>query len=137
MRIRDVFWLGGEFLMATASPTPLLSAPLTLMTLDPGHFHAALFQREMWPGIAEDAYVYAPPGPDLTAHLERVAVFNHRTNQPTHWRVHVCAAPDSYERLLAERPGQLVIMSGRNTGKIERILGCVQAGLHVLADKPW
>ena len=110
---------------------------LTLVTLDPGHFHAALFQREMLPGIADEAFVYAPLGPDLTAHLNRVAQFNLRTEKPTHWRLRVYTGADFEERMLRGRPGRIVVMSGRNRGKIERILACVRAGLHVLADKPW
>jgi hypothetical protein len=42
-----------------------------LITLDPGHFHAALFQKEMLPGIARQVHVYAPFGPDLLLHLNR------------------------------------------------------------------
>jgi len=110
---------------------------LTLVTLDPGHFHAALFQREMLPGIAEEAFVYAPLGPDLTAHLNRVAQFNLRKDQSTRWRLRVYTGPDFFERMLREPPGQIVVMSGRNRGKIDRILGCVRACLNVLADKPW
>ena len=34
-----------------------------LMTLDPGHFHAALVQKEMYPGVATVVHVYAPLGP--------------------------------------------------------------------------
>src|SRR5262249_113588 len=34
-------------------------------------------------------------------------------------------------------PGNVAILSGRNRGKIDRILGSVRADLHVLADKPW
>jgi hypothetical protein len=40
------------------------AADIKLITLDPGHFHAALFQREMLPGVAGKAYVYLI-GPDL------------------------------------------------------------------------
>ena len=36
-----------------------------LLTLDPGHFHAALVQKEMYPGVAPRVHVYAPLGPDL------------------------------------------------------------------------
>jgi predicted dehydrogenase len=39
--------------------------------------------------------------------------------------------------MLRERPGNVVVISGRNNGKIERIGGSVEAGLNVLADKPW
>jgi predicted dehydrogenase len=41
------------------------------------------------------------------------------------------------ERMLRERPGNVVVLSGRNRGKIDRILAAVESGLHVLADKPW
>ena len=40
-------------------------ADVRLMTLDPGHFHAALVQKEMYPGVAPRVDVYAPLGPDL------------------------------------------------------------------------
>ena len=49
-----------------------------LVTLDPGHFHAALIQKEMYPGVVPTAHVYAPLGPDLLAHLGRIAGFNGR-----------------------------------------------------------
>ncbi|MCZ7635862.1 MAG: hypothetical protein M5U12_07335 [Verrucomicrobia bacterium] len=114
-----------------------MAGEFTLITLDPGHFHAALFQREMLAGVAEEAFVYAPLGPEVVAHLGRVAAFNARPDQPTHWRLRVYTGPDFEARMLGERPGQIVVMSGRNRGKIERIQRCVRAGLHVLADKPW
>jgi Putative oxidoreductase C terminal domain len=39
--------------------------------------------------------------------------------------------------MLRERPGNVVVLSGRNRRKIDQILASVQAGLHVLGDKPW
>ena len=39
--------------------------------------------------------------------------------------------------MLKEHPGNVVVISGRNRGKIDRILAAVQNGLNVLADKPW
>jgi predicted dehydrogenase len=108
-----------------------------LLTLDPGHFHAALIQKEMYPGVADTVHVYAPLGPDLTAHLLRIAGFNLRAENPTRWKVEVHASPDYLERLLKERRGNVVVLSGRNQGKIDRVLASVEAGLNVLADKPW
>jgi predicted dehydrogenase len=81
--------------------------------------------------------VYAPLGPDLLGHLGRVAAFNQRAEKPTGWRLEVHAGPDFFERMLREKPGNVVVISGRNRGKIDRILASVEAGLHVLADKPW
>jgi predicted dehydrogenase len=108
-----------------------------LVTLDPGHFHAALIQKEMYPGVDPVVHVYAPLGPDLLGHLGRVAAFNRRAERPTSWRLEVHAGPDFMERLLREKPGSVVVLSGRNRGKMDRILACAEGGLNVLADKPW
>src|SRR5262249_18307370 len=108
-----------------------------LLTLDPGHFHAALVQKEMYPGVARRAHVYAPLGPDLLAHLGRVAGFNARPQNATAWELEVHAGPDFLRRLLSEKPGNVVVLSGRNRDKIGCRLAAVEAGLNVLADKPW
>ena len=108
-----------------------------LMTVDPGHFHAALIQKEMYPGVDKRVDVYAPLGPDLFEHLKRVAAFNSRADRPTAWDIEVHTGPDFFERMLQERPGNVVVLSGRNRPKIDRIGAAVRGGLHVLADKPW
>jgi predicted dehydrogenase len=108
-----------------------------LMTLDPGHFHAALVQKEMYPGVAARVDVYAPLGPDLLQHLARISSYNHRAGTPTSWRMEVHTGPDYVERMLREHPGNVVVLSGRNRGKIERIKASVDAGLNVLGDNPW
>jgi predicted dehydrogenase len=108
-----------------------------LMTLDPGHFHAALIQKEMYPGVSPRVDVFAPLGADLIEHLKRVSAFNARAERPTAWLTEVHASPDFFERMLRERPGNVVVLSGRNRGKIDRILASVHGGLNVLADKPW
>jgi hypothetical protein len=111
--------------------------PVRLMTLDPGHFHAALIQKEMYPGVDPTVHVFAPVGPDLLLHLGRVTAFNQRAERPTSWRLEVHAGPDYLERMLRDKPGNVVVISGRNRGKIDRILASIEAGLNVLADKPW
>lgn len=108
-----------------------------LITLDPGHFHAALVQKEMYPGVERRVHVYAPLGPDLLAHLGRIAGFNARPQQPTSWDLEVHAGADCLERLTREKPGNVVVLSGNNRNKIRYLLAAVEAGLHVLADKPW
>jgi predicted dehydrogenase len=112
-------------------------ADVRLMTLDPGHFHAALIQKEMYPGVAPRVDVYAPLGSDLSEHLNRVAADNKRADTPTGWELEIHTSPDYFERMLRDRPGNVVVLSGRNGIKIDRILASVRAGLNVLADKPW
>jgi predicted dehydrogenase len=107
------------------------------MTLDPGHFHAALVQKDMYPNVSPRVDVFAPLGPDLIGHLQRVAAFNLRADKPTAWQLEVHTGPDFFERMLKDHPGNVVIISGRNRGKIDRIAASVGAGLNVLVDKPW
>jgi predicted dehydrogenase len=108
-----------------------------LMMLDPGHFHAALVQKEMYPDVAARVDVFAPLGSDLVGHLNRIASFNTRQERPTAWQLEVHAGPDFVDRMLHEHPGNVVILSGRNRLKIDQIARSIHAGLSVLADKPW
>jgi predicted dehydrogenase len=108
-----------------------------LMTLEPGHFHAALVQKEMYPQVDPRVNVYGPLGPDLIAHLARIASFNTRPERPTEWEAEVHAAPDFLEVMERERPGNVVVLAGRNRRKIEYIVRAVERGFNVLADKPW
>lgn len=110
---------------------------IRLITLAPGHFHAALVQKRMLPGIDLRVTVYAPLDRDLAAHVERIAGFNARPDSPTAWELDVHAAPDWLERFARERPGNVVMLSGRNRPKIGLMEKAVSLGLNVLADKPW
>jgi hypothetical protein len=111
-------------------------ARFRLITLDPGHFHAALMQKSMSADIDPAVSVYAPAGDDLNEHLQRIKGFNTRPDQPTDWREKVYAGPDYFEKMLAEKPGNVVVLSGNNARKTDYILRSVRAGLNVLADKP-
>ena len=114
-----------------------MAADVRLMTLDPGHFHAALIQKEMYPGVASRVDVYAPAGNDLDEHLKRINAYNVRPGSPTTWQTELHTSPDFLARMLREKPGNVVVTSGRNRPKIDRIQASVGAGLHVLVDKPW
>ncbi|MGA3283989.1 MAG: putative oxidoreductase C-terminal domain-containing protein [Verrucomicrobiota bacterium] len=119
--------------MAGDKPEP---TRFRLITLDPGHFHASLVQKFMYADVDPLVQVYAPAGEDLQEHLKRVESFNSRSNQPTHWREEVYTGPDFLEKMLADKPGNVVVIAGNNARKTEYILRSVQAGLNVLADKP-
>ncbi len=110
---------------------------IRFITLDPGHFHAGLIQKEMYPGVSRKVNIYAPLGPDLIEHLNRIVAFNTRKVNPTSWELEIHSGPDFLERMLREKPGNVVVISGRNQGKIDRIKASVEAGLNVLSDKPW
>lgn len=107
-----------------------------LIVVDPGHFHAALTQKEMYPNLSERVQVYAPVGPDLVDYLTRIARFNTRAEAPTNWRLDIHAAPDFIERMTRDNGGKVAIFAGRNSEKIAGIAKAVAAGIHVLSDKP-
>ena len=107
-----------------------------LMTLDPGHFHAALVQKTMLDQIDPTVYIYAPEGPELQAHLKLIESFNNRAENPTSWETKIYTGPDFFEKMLEEKPGNVMVTAGNNAKKTEYILETVKAGINVLADKP-
>lgn len=112
------------------------SYPFRIMTLDPGHFHAALVQKFMYADVDPLVHVYAPPGDDVALHLKRIEGFNTRAQDPTSWQTKTYTGSDFLEKMLAEKPGNIVVLAGNNARKTDYILKSVQAGINVLADKP-
>jgi predicted dehydrogenase len=112
------------------------SRPWRFITLDPGHFHAALVQKKMYPDVAQDVHVYAPQGNDLKLHMTRIEGYNKRADQPTRWQEKVYEGDDYLQRMLSEKKGDVVVLAGNNQKKTEYILRSIQAGYHVYADKP-
>jgi predicted dehydrogenase len=113
----------------------LLAARLVIV--DPGHFHAALIQKDMYPSISPRVSVYGPLSPELIDYLNRISLFNTRKENPTRWELEVHTGPDFFERMLREKAGEVVVFTGRNREKIGRIVRSLESGLHVFADKPW
>ena len=112
------------------------SYQVKLITVDPGHFHAALVQKIMYDQVSPDVYVYAPQGPDYLQHLDRIKSYNSRTANPTAWNEITYTGPDFFEKMITEKKGNVVVLSGNNRKKAEYITKSIDAGLNVLADKP-
>lgn len=113
------------------------AGPARLMVADPGHFHATLLQSKMYPAISPKVSVYAPLGPELIDYMNRISLFNRRKENPTSWELDVHTSADPMKALLRDKPGNVVLFTGKNRGKIDRINAALDAGLHVFADKPW
>jgi len=107
-----------------------------LVTLDPGHFHAALVQKTAYENVDSVVYVYAPAGTDVQLHLDRINSFNSRKENPTHWKEEVFTGSNFFKKMLDEKAGDVVVLAGNNQNKTEYILKSLNAGFHVLADKP-
>ena len=111
-------------------------AEVNLITLNPGHYHAALVQKSMYEGVDSTVHVYAPEGPELKDHLKYIESFNNRPENPTSWQQKVYTGDDYLQKMLAERPGNVVVISGNNQKKTEYIKAAVDADLNVFCDKP-
>jgi predicted dehydrogenase len=109
---------------------------IKLITLDPGHFHAALVQKSMYPNVDSTVHVYAPEGSDVHMHLNRIEGFNKRADDPTAWKIKPYTGNDYLEKMLEEKAGNVVVISGNNAKKTEYIKRSLEAGVNVLADKP-
>ncbi len=107
-----------------------------LMTLDPGHFHAALLQKVMYDQVSPVVYIYAPGGLDVEDHINRINGYNTRAENPTTWDLKVYRGADYLEKMIAEKPGNVMVTAGNNKKKTEYIKAAVDAGINVLADKP-
>ncbi len=120
------------------APAGFTGAPgeVKLITLDPGHFHAALVQKIAYPQVSPDVWVYAPGGDDLDQHLARVEQYNTRPDNPTMWNEIVYTGADYLQRMVDERPGNVMVVAGNNRLKTSYIAAAIDAGINVLADKP-
>jgi predicted dehydrogenase len=109
---------------------------IKLITLDPGHFHSALVQKSMYENVDSVVHLYAPEGKELKSHLSLVEGYNSREENPTFWKEKIYTGPDFLDKMLSEKAGNVVILAGNNKMKTDYIAKSVEAGLHVLADKP-
>lgn len=109
---------------------------LQLITLDPGHFHAALVQKSMYADVDSVVHVYAPEGQEVKSHLSLVDSYNTRTENPTSWKQQVYTGQDYLEKMFADKAGNVVVIAGNNKLKTDYISRSVESGLNVLADKP-
>ena len=120
----------------------LLFAAVNLVTVDPGHFHAALVQNRTYPEVAREVKVFAPAGAELDAHLKLIGSFNTRGDSPTSWKEVVFRGGDYLEAFIAAaKNGELgenpvAVFAGKNDRKGDYALAAVEAGVNVLSDKP-
>jgi predicted dehydrogenase len=107
-----------------------------LITLDPGHFHAALVQKTMLPGVDATVHVYAPKSDDVQLHLDKIKGYNERKEGPASWKEEVYLGNDFFNKMIADKKGNVVVMAGNNQKKTEYIKKSIDAGFNVLGDKP-
>lgn len=131
--MRTILLTGLGLLLAQSA---IAQQKVKLITLDPGHFHAALVQKSMYPQVDPTVHVYAKKGLDLQLHLDKIKGYNSSTTSPTSWKEMVYEGDDFFNRMLQEKAGNVVVLAGNNQLKTDYILKSVRAGYHVFSDKP-
>lgn len=116
--------------------TKSIQATLKLIILDPGHGHATFMQGSMNPAIDPEVHIYAPAGPDVQQYMSAIERANKQPNNPTNWKLVLYTGADYLEKMLADKKGNAVLISGNNSKKSNYIMRSVEAGFHVIADKP-
>lgn len=109
---------------------------IRLITLDPGHFHAALVQKKSYPNVSDNVYVYAPEGDELNEHLKKINAYNNSLESPTKWNEIIYTGSDFFEKMVSEKKGNVMVIAGNNRKKTEYIQNTLKAKINVLADKP-
>lgn len=122
--------------MLLAGPACRQATTVTFMVADPGHFHAALVLKTMYAGVSPKVFVYAPGGPELADFRNRVDGYRARTPDPVSWDLREYRGEGFFERLIREKPGNVLILAGNNRNKTDYILEAVRNGIHVFSDKP-
>ncbi|MBP3202589.1 MAG: oxidoreductase [Bacteroidales bacterium] len=111
----------------TSAPSPKVQ----LSVVDPGHFHAALVQKNPLEGVCDTVKVYAPEGPEVRQYLATVASYGLPWVEETH------LSEDFLEQLPpVSGPTEAVVLAGNNARKSRYILEAVKKGYNVLSDKP-
>ncbi|WP_026953826.1 putative oxidoreductase C-terminal domain-containing protein [Algoriphagus vanfongensis] len=109
---------------------------LKIMTLDPGHFHAGLIHKSMYPQVDSTIHVFAPDGEELKEYLTRIEGYNTRSEDPTSWDLEIYKGQDYLQKMIDQKPGNVMVVAGKNDRKIDYISAAIENGIHVYADKP-
>lgn len=120
----------------SVSQAPESNAEITIMSLDPGHFHAGLIHKSMYPQVDSTVYVFAPEGPELKDYMNRLSGYNNREEDPTAWSLQVSIGDDYLEKMISTKPGNVMMVAGKNDRKIDYISAAISNGINVYADKP-
>ena len=120
----------------SVTEAPESNAEITIMSLDPGHFHAGLIHKSMYPQVDSTVYVFAPEGAELKDYMNRLAGYNNREEDPTAWNLQVSTGDDYLQKMISTKPGNVMMVAGKNDRKIDYISAAISNGINVYADKP-
>ena len=136
MKVKSILLLTALFAACSSKKDENTPFTVHLITVDPGHFHAALVQKSMYPEVDSVVQIYAPEGDDLQQHMDRISAYNQRADNPTNWKEKIFIGGSFFDEMIKQKKGNVVVLAGNNGKKSSYIKRSVDAGLNVLADKP-
>jgi predicted dehydrogenase len=107
-----------------------------IIQLNPTHSHAAVAQNVKLEQVDTNVYVYSPEKEELKEYFQQINSCNSRKNNPTNWNLVNYSGPDYLQKMIDERKGNVVVLSGNNKIKIDYIEKAIDAGFNVFSDKP-
>lgn len=107
-----------------------------LTVIDPQHFHAALVQKHVHPGIDSVVHLFADSGTTVDGYRQLITQYNTREEDPTRWEIVDYYGVDFLEKAFEPTAGNVVVLAGDNQRKIDYIQESAQHGRDVFADKP-
>ena len=138
--MKDVMWIRtvyfSIFLFMITGCSQKESQKYILANIAPGHFHASLIQKSMYDQIDPEVYVYAPDGPEIKSYLASIDQYNTRSDNPTAWNLQTFIGPDYLEKMRSAKKANILITAGNNARKLDYIGAGLEAGMHILSDKP-
>lgn len=90
----------------------------------------------MYEDVDTIVYVYAPKGPEVQQQLKQIDAYNKSPQNSTHWKEEVYLGDNFLDKMLQDKKGNVVVISGNNRRKTEYIKRSIDEGFNVLADKP-
>lgn len=107
-----------------------------IIQLNPTHSHAAVAQNMQIEQVDTSVYVYSPDKEELKEYFQQIESYNARKNNPTNWNIVNYSGPDYLEKMIRDKKGNVVVLSGNNKIKIDYIEKSVNGGFNVFSDKP-
>ncbi|HLT87498.1 MAG TPA: putative oxidoreductase C-terminal domain-containing protein [Sphingobacterium sp.] len=107
-----------------------------LTVIDPQHFHAALVQKHIHPGIDSVVHLFADSIATVEGYKQLITQYNTRESEPTQWKIVDYFGADFLEKAFDPTAGNVVVLAGDNQQKIDYIQKSVQQNRDVFADKP-
>lgn len=107
-----------------------------IIQLNPTHSHAAVAQNMQIEQVDTTVYVYSPEKEELQGYFQQIESYNARKNNPTNWDILNYVGPDYLDKMIQDKKGNVVVLSGNNKIKIDYIEKAINAGFNVFSDKP-